>query len=99
MRASRRRKAERRAEDHENAVTALSAQAVLDRVLAEPVLVARVAQAAQHNWRAAAWLLERRHPERWGRGAEPAPAFPGGDPFAEVDELAQRRRGRPRPAS
>lgn len=58
-----------------------------------------IAQAAQANWQAAAWLLERRHPERWARPSQREKDAPGGnapvtidDPFAEVDELAQRRR-------
>jgi hypothetical protein len=40
--------------------------------------VALIARAAQSEWRAGAWLLSRRAPERWGRGAAertlPAPA-------------------------
>src|SRR5262245_20188727 len=59
-----------------------------------------VAQQAQNSWQAAAWLLERRHPERWGRPSQrntDAPAVATetvstDDPFAEVDELAARRR-------
>lgn len=60
--------------------------------------VAMIAQQAQTNWQAAAWLLERRHPERWARPSqrETEPRAEGAaspaDPFAEVDELAQRRR-------
>lgn len=59
--------------------------------------VTLVASAATENWQAAAWMLERRWPERWARvnlrekderPAQPDPA----DPFAEVDELAARRR-------
>lgn len=34
----------------------------------EALLVARIAKAASEGtWQASAWLLERRHPERWGR--------------------------------
>lgn len=75
-------------------------QATLDAATAEPRLVALVAQAARTQWRAAAWLLERRHPERWSeRGRPLAPASPPDldDPFREVDELAERRRERLRP--
>jgi hypothetical protein len=71
----------------------LDAQSVLAEALSEPRLVASVAKAAaMGQWRAAAWLLERRHPERWGaRTREVEPAV-SPDPFAEVDELAARRR-------
>jgi hypothetical protein len=66
----------------------------LQQALAEPRLVAYLAHAARSNWRAAAWLLERRYPERWGAGErEPEPLVPGeADPFREVDQLAERRR-------
>lgn len=57
-----------------------------------------IARAAVTNWQAAAWLLERQYPERWGRPSQrkdddekPASAS---DPFAEVDQLAERRRVR-----
>ena len=52
----------------------------LERAEAEAELrqVALIARAGQSEWRAAAWLLSRRAPERWGRGAAertlPAPA-------------------------
>jgi hypothetical protein len=67
---------------------------------AEARQVAVVAGAARQSWQAAAWWLERRYPERWARasqrekdGVEPELAA-GSDPFAEVDELARRRRER-----
>jgi hypothetical protein len=31
-------------------------------------LLRAVLQAAQHDWRAASWLLSKRWPERYGRG-------------------------------
>lgn len=41
------------------------------RAEAEATLVARVAKAAQNgSWSAAAWLLERRAPERWGKPSD-----------------------------
>ena len=76
-------------------------EAALAAATSEPRLLALVAREAPTNWRAAAWMLERRYPERWGlrprrlEDAEPAPRDPS-DPFAEVDKLAERRR-RPRP--
>jgi hypothetical protein len=62
--------------------------------------VAIIAAAARENWQAAAWLLERGYPERWARlsqrersgNAIERPLPSAGDPFAEVDELARRRR-------
>jgi hypothetical protein len=64
----------------------------LQVALAEPRLVALIARAAESNWRASAWLLERKYP-RWALGSQPAkePA-PGSSVFAEIDELAAKRR-------
>jgi Glu/Leu/Phe/Val dehydrogenase, dimerisation domain len=65
-------------------------------------LVAQVGRAASRSWQAAAWLLERQYPERWGRRPRTAEG-PGdralavlSDPFAEVEELAEARRRRER---
>lgn len=63
--------------------------------------VARISAAAADSWRAAAWILERSYPERWGRPS--ARLMTGGevaangdnptavDPFAEADELRASR--------
>jgi len=70
----------------------------------EAINVAEIAKQARKSWAAAAWILERQYPERWGRvsvrvreeapvSEQTLPAAPD-DPFAEVDELAQRRRQR-----
>ena len=66
--------------------------------------VAIISSHAQDNWQAAAWLLERQYPERWGRTSvrlrDPTDDDDTGenhedkDPFAEVDELAEARRKR-----
>lgn len=72
----------------------------------EAALIGLISRAAKKgSWQAAAWVLERRNPERWGRPSErsngpraideaPVPAL---DPFtaldAATDELAARRRG------
>ena len=32
----------------------------------EAIQVARISEAGKTSWRAAAWLLERVHPDRWG---------------------------------
>ena len=72
------------------------APGLAERNPSEVDLVEYVARGGQTNWRAAAWLLERRYPERWGPGAEPEPAIPDEpDRFAEIDELAVRRRRSP----
>jgi hypothetical protein len=69
-------------------------------------LVGQIAAAADGDWRAAAWLLERGWPDTWRlrplNGRKPAddsdealPTATGheqGDPFAEVDELAAKRQ-------
>jgi transposase len=77
-------------------------RAAVERAQAENegILVAQVGKAASRgSWRAAAWLLERRHPERWGRPADRAesvsPMGDTADPLDALDELAPRRRGRP----
>ena len=53
--------------------------------------VSQVEAAAGQDWKAAAWLLERRFPERWARHRrlpDEAPARDG------LDELADRRAER-----
>jgi hypothetical protein len=67
--------------------------------------VAAIAAAARENWQAAAWLLERQYPDRWGRSSVRMRDTPEdaeqvertadpNDPFAEVDQLAEMRRRR-----
>jgi hypothetical protein len=71
----------------------LDREALLEEAVSEPRLLVYVARAAQTNWRAAAWILERRYPTRWGHGEREPELSP--DPFAQVDELAARRRLHP----
>jgi transposase len=39
-------------------------------------LLALITKAAETKWPAAAWRLERKHPERWGRGTRPGVLTP-----------------------
>jgi hypothetical protein len=60
--------------------------------LVEAELVSTVSSAAEGEWRAAAWLLERRWPERWRRaGGLEAAVEDGPD---GLDELTARRAAR-----
>ena len=62
----------------------------LGRATDEVVLVAQVAAAAKSNWRAAAWILERRYPERWARVRRPVEDEPT-PPASEPDERERVR--------
>ena len=91
------RKRDRVAVEQQNPLDDL--QLVLLRALDEERLVAYIATQARSQWRAAAWLLERRYPSRWAsrRGVdedELAPVLDPDDPFHEIDQLAARRRDR-----
>ena len=81
------------------AVPGLAPRLETARANAEVREVALITQAAASSWQAAAWLLERRAPERWGRVAvrsadekplEPAVAPPGD----ALDDLSARRDAR-----
>ena len=64
----------------------------------ESRLVSLIAVAAQRDWRAAAWMLERRFPERYAAAAAPAPAsldVPAGEDArtalaARIDAIQKR---------
>jgi transposase len=67
---------------------------------AETRFVALIAEAAQTTWTAAAWWLERRYPDRWGRRERIEHTGKDGDPIEyvvskrveeKIDELAERR--------
>jgi hypothetical protein len=78
------------------AVPGITGQLEAARATAEVREVALVTQAASTSWQAAAWLLERRVPERWGRPApraeeKPEPIAP---PTDSLDELAAKRTRR-----
>lgn len=70
---------------------------------AEVLLVGEITRAARDSWQAASWLLERLAPTRYGKPSvrmraeapppQPVEESPDDDPFTEVDELAERRRG------
>jgi hypothetical protein len=91
---------QRRRRSDENRAVPLSAELerALEKATEETRLVAIVAAAAPKNWRAAAWLLERKFPSRWTvrrPAAEPEPV-PVADEFFEVDQIAAQRRKRSR---
>jgi hypothetical protein len=84
-------------------VVPIADEVTLEQVSARTVDEARlvgliVAEAERGTWRAAAWLLERAHPERWAPARrpprperEPVELDPN-DPFYEIDQLAAKRR-------
>ena len=64
--------------------------------MSESQLVAAVEDSARDgSWNAAAWLLERRWPERWlkptERQSKPPSPRDNDDAFAEIRGLARRR--------
>jgi hypothetical protein len=55
----------------------------VDRAMAhaEAREVARIVKAAEREWQAAAWRLERRYPQRWGRLVRQEVSGPEGGPL------------------
>jgi hypothetical protein len=93
MYARRRRDGER----DERAEQVRRLEEMLETATSEPRLVAIVARAAgAGSWRAACWILERKFRERWSssRIDDHVPVIDASGPFAEVDELARRRRAK-----
>ena len=63
---------------------AFRAQVHQARAEAEVRDVTNIAKASAHDWRASAWRLERRKPERYGRAAV-TEALPGENARAELE--------------
>ncbi len=60
---------------------------------AEQRLVERILAASRDSWQAAAWILERRYPDRWGRRDRVKHETDFGDALAQVlERLADRGR-------
>jgi len=59
----------------------------VDKALADAEVrdVATIAQAAAIHWQAAAWRLERKHPDRWARRDRDAQM--GNEQLADVDKV------------
>jgi hypothetical protein len=54
--------------------------------MSEVVMIGLVGKAAQEGqWQAAAWHLERKYPQRWGRRDRVEHSGPGGAPIETVD--------------
>lgn len=51
----------------DKAVSSLESIGPQQAATAELALVSGITKAAEHDWHAAAWHLERRYPDRWGR--------------------------------
>lgn len=61
----------------------------------EAMLVGLIGQAAQKNWTAAAWRLERKYPDKWGR-TERNVATAQDDPVKELaKQIEDLRNDRP----
>lgn len=58
---------------------------------AEAMLVGLIGQAAQKNWTAAAWRLERKYPDKWGRTERNA-ATAQDDPVKDLAKQIQDLR-------
>jgi hypothetical protein len=60
---------------------------------AEAILVGQITTSARNgSWQAAAWLLERRWPERWAKPDQRKESDkPPANPFDALDELAKKR--------
>ncbi len=57
------------------------------------ILLGRIQEAAQRgDWKAAAWILERRHPDAWGRQQRVEHSGPNGSPIATVSVSPQEAR-------
>lgn len=63
------------------------------RAQAEVRDVARIVQAGEKDWRAAAWRLQHRHPDRWGRETLRVEHDIGEDAAARGADLVRRLRG------
>lgn len=50
-----------------------------------------IANAAGSQWQAAAWRLERRFPDRWGRRERHEVSGPGGEPIAVVSVAESKK--------